>query len=173
MREDRLSPCCAQQACTVWAYEYSKSQRCIWTHVGNYICRKFQKQPTKFTIFCISYPAHQVPCHSSRWDAWKMPISVLKILININNWFGGADNSIGRVLRRIVAIVGEVIFSGKRSLGSMRDSSVSVSALLNVSWKEQIGINIVSYLMDARPIRIMLLGKYGKERCRAELLITE
>ena len=137
------------------------------------ICRKFQKQPTKLTIFCISYPAHQVPCHSSRWDAWKMPISVLKILININNWFGGADNSIGRVLRQIVAIVGEVIFSGERSLGSMRDSSVSVSALPNVSWKEQIGINIVSYLMDARPIRIMSLGKYEKKRCRAELLITE
>ena len=62
-----------------------------------------------------------------------MPISVLKILININNWFGGADNSIGRVLRQIVAIVGEVLFSGERSLGSMRDSSVSVSALPNVS----------------------------------------
>ena len=62
-----------------------------------------------------------------------MPISVLKILININNWFGGADSSIGRVLRQIVAIVGEVLFSGERSLGSMRDSSVSVSALPNVS----------------------------------------
>ena len=62
-----------------------------------------------------------------------MPISVLKILININNWFGGADNSMGRVLRRIVAIVGEVLFSGERSLGLMRDSSVSVRALPNVS----------------------------------------
>ena len=156
----------------MWAYEYLKAQRCIWTHVGNYM-QKMSKTTKKLTIFCISDPAHQIPCHSSRWDVWKIPISVLKILININNWFGGADNSIDRVLRQIVAIVGEVLFSGERSLGSMRDSSVSVSALPNVSWKEQIGINIASYLMDTRPIRVMLPGKYGKKRCRAKLLITE
>ena len=62
-----------------------------------------------------------------------MPISQLKILISINNWFGGTDNSIDRVWRRFVAIVGEVLFSGERYLGSMRDSSVSVSALPSVS----------------------------------------